>query len=65
METSENIPTTNSKSHKIPGWTEAVQIHKETVLVWRTIWLFNNSSRQCVVTDAKNTCQISLCDKTS
>ena len=33
MEASENIPTTNSKSHKIPGWTEAVQIHKETALL--------------------------------
>ena len=32
MEASENIPTTNSKSHKIFGWTEAVQVYKETVL---------------------------------
>ena len=32
METSENIPTTNSKSHKILSWTEAVQIHKEVAL---------------------------------
>ena len=49
MEASENIPTTNSKSHKIPGWTEAVQIHKETALFWRSIWLCNNSPRQGVV----------------
>ena len=51
MEASENIPTTNSKSHKIPGWTEAVQIHKETALFWRSIWLCNNSPRQGVVAD--------------
>ena len=49
MEASENILTT--KSHKIPGWTEAVQIHKETALFWRSIWLCNNSSRQGVVAD--------------
>ena len=50
-EASENIPTTNSKSHKIPGWTEAVQVHKETALFWRSIWLCNNSPRQGVVAD--------------
>ena len=51
MEASENIPTTNSKSHKILGWTEAVQIHKETALFWRSIWICNNSPRQGVVAD--------------
>ena len=51
MEASENIPTTNSKSHKIPGWTEAVQIHKEIALFWRSIWLCNNFPRQGVVAD--------------
>ena len=51
MEALENIPTTNSKSHKIPGWTEAVQVYKETALFWRSIWLCNNSLRQGVVAD--------------
>ena len=51
MTASENIPTTNSKSHKILGWTEVVQIHKETALFWRSIWLCNNSPRQGVVAD--------------
>ena len=57
MEASENIPTTNSKSHKIPGWTEAVQVHKEAALFWRSIWLCNNSPRQGVVADImRKTC---------
>ena len=41
----------NSKSHKILGWTEVVQIHKEIALFWRSIWLCNNSPRQGVVAD--------------
>ena len=50
MEASENIPTTNSKNHKIPGWTKAVQIYKEADLFW-SIWLSNYSPRQGVVAD--------------